>query len=222
MPGVHDGSQEERLPVPTIATATASSTRRTHAPTCPASPTTIPRRTAARPIATATASSTRTTPAPTCPASPAPIRRRTAARRTPTATASPTTRTLARLEPGRPNADPTKNGCPTVFVRGGSIVILEQVQFKTGSDFILPASDELLTNVNKIFIGHPEITMVAHRRPHRQSRRQGLQPRPLRAPRGEREEVARPARRRRQAPPIEGLRAHASPSATTRRTRGAR
>jgi len=63
-------------------------------------------------------------------------------------------------EAGKPNADPKKNGCPMVFVQGASIVITEQVQFKTGSDVILPASDALLTAVTNILSGHPEITKV--------------------------------------------------------------
>ncbi len=72
----------------------------------------------------------------------------------------PDTEDACPTEPGKPNADPKKNGCPMVFISGGSIVITEQVEFKTGSDFILPASDELLTNVNKVFVAHPEITKV--------------------------------------------------------------
>jgi outer membrane protein OmpA-like peptidoglycan-associated protein len=63
-------------------------------------------------------------------------------------------------EPGKPDPDPAKNGCPTVFVHEGKIEILEQVQFKTGSDVILAASDELLTNVAAVFAKHPEITKV--------------------------------------------------------------
>ncbi|MEJ7735240.1 MAG: OmpA family protein [Polyangiaceae bacterium] len=65
-----------------------------------------------------------------------------------------------KTEPGKPNADPEKNGCPMVFLRGARIVISEQVQFKTASDVILPASDELLGNVAKVFAQHSELTKV--------------------------------------------------------------
>jgi outer membrane protein OmpA-like peptidoglycan-associated protein len=64
------------------------------------------------------------------------------------------------LEKGPRNSDPKKNGCPTVFVKEGHIQILEQVQFKTGSDVILPASDDLLTKVAAVFKEHPEIKKV--------------------------------------------------------------
>ena len=63
-------------------------------------------------------------------------------------------------EPGKPDPDPKKNGCPKVFVKEGKIEILEQVQFKTGSDVILPASDDLLERVTKVFADHTEITKV--------------------------------------------------------------
>lgn len=64
-------------------------------------------------------------------------------------------------EKGVKDADPTKNGCPTmVRVQQGKIEILQQVQFKTNSDVILPASDELLTQVANVLTEHPEITKV--------------------------------------------------------------
>jgi outer membrane protein OmpA-like peptidoglycan-associated protein len=64
-------------------------------------------------------------------------------------------------EKGKPDPDPTKNGCPTlVRVTEKEIVILQQVQFKTGSDQILPESDELLEQVAGVFREHPEITKV--------------------------------------------------------------
>jgi OOP family OmpA-OmpF porin len=64
-------------------------------------------------------------------------------------------------EKGKPDPDPLKNGCPSaVRVTEQEIVILEQVQFKTGSAEILPASDELLTQVATALGEHPEILVV--------------------------------------------------------------
>jgi outer membrane protein OmpA-like peptidoglycan-associated protein len=64
-------------------------------------------------------------------------------------------------EKGKPDPDPKKNGCPTlVRVTKKEIVILEKVQFKTGSDVILPASDELLTQVANVLREHPEIKKI--------------------------------------------------------------
>ncbi len=64
-------------------------------------------------------------------------------------------------EKGKPNADPEKNGCPElVRVIKGEIAILQQVQFRTNSDVILPASDDLLTQVAAVLGEHPEITEI--------------------------------------------------------------
>jgi len=64
-------------------------------------------------------------------------------------------------EKGKGDPDPSKNGCPTsVRVTEEEIVILDQVQFKTGSAVILPASDELLTQVAAVLNEHPEILKV--------------------------------------------------------------
>jgi OmpA-OmpF porin, OOP family len=61
-------------------------------------------------------------------------------------------------EKGKPNDDPTKNGCPTsVRVTEQEIIILEQVQFKTGSAEIMKASDDLLMQVATVLAEHPEI-----------------------------------------------------------------
>jgi OmpA-OmpF porin, OOP family len=61
-------------------------------------------------------------------------------------------------EKGKPNADPEKNGCPTsVRVTEQEIIILEQVQFKTGSAVIKKASDDLLIQVAMVLSEHPEI-----------------------------------------------------------------
>ena len=65
-------------------------------------------------------------------------------------------------EKGKPDPDPEKNGCPKhVRVTAEKIVILQQVQFRTGSDAILPASAELLAEVASVLDQHPEILKVA-------------------------------------------------------------
>ena len=64
-------------------------------------------------------------------------------------------------EKGPPDTDPQKNGCPkSVRVTDGEIVILEQVQFKTASAVILPASDDLLRQVAGVLAEHPEILTI--------------------------------------------------------------
>jgi len=64
-------------------------------------------------------------------------------------------------EKGKADPDPQKNGCPTsVRVTEEEIVILDQVQFKTGSAKILAASDDLLTQVATVLAEHPEILKV--------------------------------------------------------------
>ena len=64
-------------------------------------------------------------------------------------------------EKGKADPDPEKNGCPAaVRVTEKEIVILEQVQFKTGSAEILPASDDLLGQVASVLNEHPEILVV--------------------------------------------------------------
>ncbi|MDF3065177.1 MAG: porin [Polyangiaceae bacterium] len=64
-------------------------------------------------------------------------------------------------EKGKPDSDPSKNGCPSlVRVTNNEIVILQQVQFKTASDVILPSSDDLLQQVSAVLKEHPELTKV--------------------------------------------------------------
>ena len=64
-------------------------------------------------------------------------------------------------EKGKPDPDPQKNGCPSlVRVTKTEIVILQQVQFKTGSDVILPASDELLGQVAAVLNEHTQIKHI--------------------------------------------------------------
>jgi outer membrane protein OmpA-like peptidoglycan-associated protein len=61
---------------------------------------------------------------------------------------------------GVANEDPKKNGCPLVQVTDKSLMILQQVQFETASDVILPESDALLTDVASVLKDHPEIEKV--------------------------------------------------------------
>jgi outer membrane protein OmpA-like peptidoglycan-associated protein len=64
-------------------------------------------------------------------------------------------------EKGPPDSDPQKNGCPkAVRVTQGEIVILEQVQFKTGSAVILPVSNDLLRQVAGVLVEHAEIVKL--------------------------------------------------------------
>jgi OmpA-OmpF porin, OOP family len=61
-------------------------------------------------------------------------------------------------ERGQPHSDPQQNGCPKlVRVTEEQIVILQQVQFATGSAVILPESDELLAEVASVLRQHPTI-----------------------------------------------------------------
>ena len=64
-------------------------------------------------------------------------------------------------EKGKRDPDPQKNGCPQlVRVTSGEITVLQQVQFKTNSDVILPASDALLEEVAGVLREHDEITEI--------------------------------------------------------------
>ena len=62
--------------------------------------------------------------------------------------------------PGVASPDPAKNGCPRVVVSNKQIKILEQIQFETGSAKLLPESDPILTEVQKILKSRPDIRMV--------------------------------------------------------------
>ena len=63
---------------------------------------------------------------------------------------------------GAPSPDPKKNGCPgLVQVKGGQIVILQQVFFATDKDVILPKSFPLLIAVADVLLAQPEIKRVA-------------------------------------------------------------
>lgn len=65
-------------------------------------------------------------------------------------------------EKGEVHEDAKKNGCPhSVRVEGTQIVILQEVNFATGSDVIQPDSFALLEQVAAVMIQHPEIARVA-------------------------------------------------------------
>ncbi|MDC3959205.1 OmpA family protein [Polyangium jinanense] len=65
-------------------------------------------------------------------------------------------------ERGEVNADPKITGCPaSVRVEGTQIVILQEVNFATGSDVIAPESYALLEQVGSVLAQHPEIARVA-------------------------------------------------------------
>ncbi len=59
--------------------------------------------------------------------------------------------------PAGPNG---KRGCPTAYVKGDEIVILDQVHFATDKDIILPESNMILEEVAKVLVDHPEIREV--------------------------------------------------------------
>ena len=65
-------------------------------------------------------------------------------------------------EPGKPDPDPKKNGCPKAFIQDGQIKILDQVKFATSSAQIVKAKDseEVLEAVLKVLKEHPELKKV--------------------------------------------------------------
>jgi len=65
-------------------------------------------------------------------------------------------------EKGEANEDPKKQGCPkSVRVEGSQIVILQEVNFATGSDTISPDSFSLLDQVASVLKQHPDIARLA-------------------------------------------------------------
>jgi outer membrane protein OmpA-like peptidoglycan-associated protein len=61
-------------------------------------------------------------------------------------------------EPGPPNADPKKNGCPQFIKLEGSVVrILQQVHFATASTTILPDSFPMLQEIANLLKANPSI-----------------------------------------------------------------
>lgn len=65
-------------------------------------------------------------------------------------------------EKGEAHEDPKKQGCPkSVRVEATQIVILQEVNFATGSDKISPDSFSLLDQVGSVLKQHPEIARLA-------------------------------------------------------------
>ena len=62
---------------------------------------------------------------------------------------------------GAKDPDPKKNGCPKIvrFI-GMELVILQQVQFQTGTAKLTGNSDEILSEVATVLKDHPELTKV--------------------------------------------------------------
>jgi outer membrane protein OmpA-like peptidoglycan-associated protein len=66
-------------------------------------------------------------------------------------------------DPETYNGTEDEDGCPDkgkVIIEGNEILILEKVQFKTGSAEILPESNSILDAVASTLKGHPEFTVV--------------------------------------------------------------
>lgn len=66
------------------------------------------------------------------------------------------------LTPGVPTSDPTTTGCPALAYIGerGAIVITQRVEFASGSDRILPASEPVLNAVLDILTHEADVTRV--------------------------------------------------------------
>jgi OOP family OmpA-OmpF porin len=62
---------------------------------------------------------------------------------------------------GPPNEDKSKHGCPAARVEKGQIKIIERIEFKSGSDKILPESFGIMEAVRAILAEHDEITRIA-------------------------------------------------------------
>jgi len=62
---------------------------------------------------------------------------------------------------GPPNEDKKKHGCPAARVEKGQIKIIERIEFKSGSDKILPESFAIMEAVRAILAEHAEITRIA-------------------------------------------------------------
>lgn len=75
----------------------------------------------------------------------------------------PDARDKCPTNPETYNGIDDSDGCPDkgkVIIEGNEILILEKVQFKTGSAEILPESNDILNAVASTLKGHPEFTTV--------------------------------------------------------------
>ncbi len=74
----------------------------------------------------------------------------------------PDTQDACPKEPGKPSPDPKKNGCSTtIHYENGSVRVLQQVHFKTGSDVILADSFPMLQDVVNLLKANPNIKKMA-------------------------------------------------------------
>ena len=70
----------------------------------------------------------------------------------------PDTKDACPREPGQPDPDPKKNGCPRfIKLEGSSVRVLQQVHFQTGSATILPDSFPMLQEIANLLKVTPSI-----------------------------------------------------------------
>jgi OOP family OmpA-OmpF porin len=70
----------------------------------------------------------------------------------------PDTKDACPKEPGQPDPDPKKNGCPRfIHLEGGTVRVLQQVHFQTGSATILPDSFPMLMEIVQLLKANPTI-----------------------------------------------------------------
>ena len=62
-------------------------------------------------------------------------------------------------QPGKPNTDPRKNGCPEEKVVEVELRDLPPVQFRTGTAELTPASDSTLREIAAVLKQHPELRL---------------------------------------------------------------
>jgi OmpA-OmpF porin, OOP family len=62
--------------------------------------------------------------------------------------------------PDLPGGPRGKRGCPTAFIKGDEIVILDEVHFATDKDIILDESKPILLDVVEVLLQHPELREV--------------------------------------------------------------
>jgi OOP family OmpA-OmpF porin len=64
-------------------------------------------------------------------------------------------------EPGQPDPDPKKNGCPKhIRLEGSNVRVMQQVHFQTASATILPDSFPMLGEIAQLLIANPDIKQM--------------------------------------------------------------
>jgi OmpA-OmpF porin, OOP family len=64
-------------------------------------------------------------------------------------------------EPGEPDPDPKKNGCPKhIRLEGSNVRVMQQVHFQTASATILPDSFPMLTEIAQLLAANPDIKQM--------------------------------------------------------------